>query len=362
MVRQVTAITISMLLALSPLPVWTAPSAGTVQGLVTVEGRPLSGLGLALVDLNSGEIHRAKSGAGGAFSLSVAPGEYVLTNVSGAGLAISRAPARVVVQSGRIASASIDLMRLPVVWEQDPAQTPPTGPQQSGNITHDPIGCIVAGQFPLIDATLDPPGNIARARVYFKSALGDDYFFVEMTPAPPPPEGLFNGKLPKPQLAASPITYHIMTTTTDFVESLTPDYQAIVVSDESECPEKVRVAPIGPPGAVTVFSAASGGIVSGAVLGGGAALIAGGTLAAILVGGAIVAGTVAATTGDETTTTTTTTTTVPTTPTVTVTTITTTTTTTTLPKATPTTTLCGTPPCGEPFITEVFNPGPAQPN
>lgn len=124
--------------------------------------------------------------------------------------------------------------------------------EQYGPIQHERIGCFVAGEFPLVDATIEPAADVARARVYYKSALGPAYYFVEMVLE----DDRFVGKLPKPALSASPITYYIQATTTLFEESQTPEIEAAVVADEADCAGG-RVAEIGPPGAVTVFSAAT---------------------------------------------------------------------------------------------------------
>jgi hypothetical protein len=191
---------------------------------------------------------------------------------------------------------------------QEPEQTTPaapSGPITAGNITHEPVGCLIAGQFPLIEATIEPSASVARARVYFKSALGSAYYFVEMTLV----DGKFVGKLPKPKVEASPITYYIQATTTECGESQTPEISAQVVADESECPQGLKVAPIGPPGAVTVFSAATAAVAVPVGFAAGGLAIAGGTIAAVL-GGAAIAGAAAggAFTSDTTTIPTTTTT------------------------------------------------------
>ncbi len=339
MFRRVSAVLLSTALAVLPVTSIAAPASGVVQGTVTVEGQPLAGMGLALVDLKSGAIHRTKSNAKGGFRLDLAPGDYVVTSTSLAGLSVGRAPSRVVVEAGRIASTAIDLARLGITLPQEPPaggpQTPgpSQGPQQYGNITHEPIGCLVAGQFPEIDASIENAANVARARVYFKSALGDAYYFVEMVLE----DGtvIFKGKLPKPKVEASPITYYIQVVTTDFGENQTPEIAALVVADESECPEGVRVAPIGPPGAVTVFSAATASIAVPAGFAAGGLAIAGGTILLVVGGAAIATGVAVGVTNDETTTTTTTTPATTPTTTTTLPPVVTTTTTTTLPEASP---------------------------
>jgi hypothetical protein len=123
---------------------------------------------------------------------------------------------------------------------------------------------------------------VARARVYFKAALGGDWFFVEMSAQ----EGQFFGKLPRPKLEASPITYYIQATTTEFGEAQTAEAAGIVVTSAEECPDR-KVAAIGPPGPVQVFSAATGSAVAPAGFAAGGLALAG-TL--LLLGGAAAVG------------------------------------------------------------------------
>jgi hypothetical protein len=313
--RTAIAVFLAALLAAPPVNLVSAPVSGTVQGVVTIAGRPVVGIALALIDLTSGAVHRTKSGAAGSFQIKVAPGDYVITSGGDTGLAIGRGPTRLSVAPGQVASADLDLVPLPVpvvtanASRQDPppqepplTQEPP-GPGETGaglppappslitvgglegsaTITHEAIGCFIAGEFPLIDANLDPPEKIARARIYFKAAQ-TDWFFVEMAAAA---EGKFEGKLPRPKLEASPITYYIQATTTEFAETQTPEIPAIVVVDKDKCPGDRKVAAIGPSGPVQVFSAATGAAISPAgFLAGGAALTAG--LIALILGAAAV--------------------------------------------------------------------------
>src|SRR5262249_60686131 len=113
MLRQGTAAVLAVALALGPSSsaLAAATTTGTVSGEVTVEGKPLSGMGLALVDLNSGEIHRAKSNAKGKYSLNVLPGQYLVTSQSLAGLAGGKAPLPGVVEAGGGAVASFEPVR-----------------------------------------------------------------------------------------------------------------------------------------------------------------------------------------------------------------------------------------------------------
>ena len=310
--RRAAALFLALLLAVPIGPVAFAATDGTIRGSVLLEGRPLSGVTVAFIELESGEVVRAVSGEDGSFEAQAMPGQYAVTTESQAGLTVGSAPTRVAVASGQVASAEVALLAVPSALplmasaagtpQAPPAGTPtvdmPAGtPQEPGmpvfaettgsgaDIRFEPVTCFVAGEFPLLDANIDPVQSVARARVYFKSSLSDQYYYIEMTQD----TGVFYGKLPRPQVAASPITYYLQSTTAEFEESQTREIDAIVVEDESECEDRL-IAVFGPPGAVTVFSAASGASVIApagfAAVGAGIAI---GTIA-VIVGGAAAAG------------------------------------------------------------------------
>jgi hypothetical protein len=347
--KRAASLLLAVFMAAPPIDVVSAPELGTIKGAVTVSSRPIRGVSLAFVDLASGNIYRATSEETGSFQARVPAGRYVLTTENGAGLAVGRAPSMIAVSAGQVATADVDLAPIPgatmVSASGQESQAPAGGqlpslpgtPATSTEIHHDPIGCFVAGQFPLIDAGIEPAGSVARARVYFKAAGSENWYYVEMTPA----EAGFIGKLPRPKLEASPITYYVQATTTEFGENRTPENDAIVVLEAKDCPGDKKVAGIGPPGEVTVFSAATGAAIAPIGFAAGGLALTAGTLALILGGAAAVGLTTAVVVNDTTTTTSTTTTTTTTTPAP----PTTTTTTTTLPPPAPKPTVCpGCPP------------------
>ena len=258
-----------------------APATGTIQGKVRLEGRPVSGVTVAFIELQSGSVVRAVSSNDGGFSTVAPAGEYAVTTESQAGLAVGQAPVRVAVADGRVANAEVELVAVTSAMMQDPAagsgtpqapgpdaQTPPAAPQApaapvwaettgtGAQIQFEPVTCFIAGEFPLLDTSIEPMASVARARVYFKGAAGDAYYYVEMTQD----QGRFFGKLPRPRVEASPITYYVQSTTTEFEESQTQEIEALVVADRAECGDR-KVAAVGPAGAVTVFSAATGASV-----------------------------------------------------------------------------------------------------
>jgi hypothetical protein len=314
--RRAASCLLAVLIALPAGDARSAPSTGRIQGVVRLEGRPLSGVTVAFIELQSGSVVRATSREDGGFTAAAPVGEYAVTTESQAGLTVEKAPVRVAVASGLVASADVELVAVASAVMQDPAagqappalepQVPPAegqAPAQApaapvwaettgtgAQILYEPVTCFVAGEFPLLDAGIEPVASVARARVYFKGASGEAFYYVEMAQE----SGRYFGKLPRPRLEASPITYYIESTTTEFEESQTREIEALVVKDKVECGDR-KVAAFGPAGAVTVFSASTGvsilapaGFAAAAASGlavGAVTVIAGGAAAAGIVGG-----------------------------------------------------------------------------
>jgi outer membrane biosynthesis protein TonB len=298
--RKAAAALLVALVAVPPHELTGAPSTGLVQGMVTVGGRALAQAEIALLSLDGGAIRRVTTGLDGRFESALAPGRYVVTTEGRAGLLVNRAPRVVTVAPAQVASARIDLLALPAAYQPAPAPaesapepapaaeavpTTPPPPVVGARIEHDPIGCFVAGEFPLLEAKIEPPAAVARARAYFKGARGDDFFYVEGASV----EGQFTWKLPRPTVAASPITYYLWAATTELDESRTPEIEAIVVNEPGECPENRKLAAIGPPGEVTIFSAATGTVMVPAGFAAGSLALTVGT-AALLLGSAAATG------------------------------------------------------------------------
>jgi hypothetical protein len=253
---------------------------------------------VAFVDLSSGAVHRASSGADGRFNATVPAGQYAVTAETGAGLIVDQGPSNIVVGGGRTVIADIGLRAVPGAMLQDPvAQAQPipalpdapAEPVSATTILHDAIGCMIAGQFPLVNARIEPADGVARARVYFRSSQSPNWYYVEMMPAE---GGGFSGKLPRPKVEASPVTYYIQATTTLFGDAQIGEIESIVVTDAGECEDKA-LAPLGPPGEVTVFSATTGAAIAPAGFAAGGLALTLGTIA-LLIGGAAAAGITAA--------------------------------------------------------------------
>ena len=111
----------------------------------------------------------------------------------------------------------------------------------------------MAGTNPQVDAGITPEDQVQAGRVYFKSALGDAFFYVEMAPA----AGRYVGVLPKPRPDAGPITYYVEGVGRDYGQSQTPEERAIVVEKREDCGDK-PIAALGPAEPVRVFSVSGG--------------------------------------------------------------------------------------------------------
>jgi hypothetical protein len=132
---------------------------------------------------------------------------------------------------------------------QDPAAPP--GPTLA--VVHTPVECMIAGTNPEIDAGIGPEGQVQAGRVYFHSALGSSFYYVEMMPE----AGRYVGVLPKPRPDAGPVTYYVEGVARDYTQSQSPEARAVVVEKPEDCKDK-PVAALGPADPVRVFSVAGG--------------------------------------------------------------------------------------------------------
>jgi hypothetical protein len=119
------------------------------------------------------------------------------------------------------------------------------------SVAHAAVQCVIAGTNPQIDAGIAPEAQSARA--YFRSALGEAFYYVEMTAV----AGRYVGVLPKPEVGAGSVTYYVEGVGSDCRIGQTPQTNAIVVSVADACQGK-DMASVGPPDPVRVFSVGGG--------------------------------------------------------------------------------------------------------
>jgi len=149
---------------------------------------------------------------------------------------------------------------------------------QGVTIDHKPVGCIVAGQYPKMNACFLPAPNIARGRVYFRAGGTTHWYFVDGKREMP----CHGFVLPKPKKIKS-VDYYVEGMDTGGGEGRTTEYFPVVVLRASECKKDVPVAPFltrasvvvgaapGAPAIIPGFTgfvgATAGGLSTGAILG-----------------------------------------------------------------------------------------------
>jgi hypothetical protein len=155
---------------------------------------------------------------------------------------------------------------------------------QGPAIDHKPVGCIVAGNFPKLNACFSPASAVARARIYFKGTaptMGPHWYWVEFKSDSP----CFVAILPKPMKTMTGMSYYVEVADKQFREARNADQSVKIVPDAGGCDKDIPVAGWvqnasvvvgGPAGASTIplgFSGAGvvgvgGGVGTGVILGG----------------------------------------------------------------------------------------------
>ena len=121
------------------------------------------------------------------------------------------------------------------------------------SVAHSPVGCMVAGTNPQLDAGISPDDRVQAGRVYFHSVLSTAFYYVEMMPQ----AGRYVGVLPKPRADAGPVTYYVEGVGRDYSQTQTAEQSAVVVEKAEDCRDK-PLAALGPGDPVRVFSVTGG--------------------------------------------------------------------------------------------------------
>jgi polysaccharide export outer membrane protein len=108
-------------------------------------------------------------------------------------------------------------------------------------IEHQALRCVVRDRFALVGASVRPASQVTRARIYFTSSAGDEYYSVELRPAA---DERFEARLPKPRQKAGPVLYFIEVVSTGGELQRTPEVKVEVVKDPAACPEGGPVADV----------------------------------------------------------------------------------------------------------------------
>ena len=130
-----------------------------------------------------------------------------------------------------------------------------------------PRACVVTGEHPQIQGTITPMSGVRRARLFFRSALSADFYYVEAVLA----GGRSIARLPCPLPEARSVSFYL-DATGDGSGGRSAEGDALVVRKGEECSSDRTLAPVSPGGAVRVFDVAGnpaippgfGGVVGGA--------------------------------------------------------------------------------------------------
>jgi hypothetical protein len=116
---------------------------------------------------------------------------------------------------------------------------PAAGPSGSLAIEHRSASCLVAEEFPKLEACFSPADSLARAQVLFRASDGSPWFAVDMQR-----EGTcFQALLPKPKRTTKQIQYFVYAVDRAFTESQRPEdapgrpFTPRVVAGKGECQE-----------------------------------------------------------------------------------------------------------------------------
>ena len=192
-----------------------------------------------------------------------------------------------------LAVAAVAVAQIPI------AHAAMQAPAASGvgviDIRHKNVDCVVAGLHPLFDACMFDPTQLSQARVFFRAAGTQYWYFITMAGQPRANPGCLTGTLPKikKNMVGRDIEVYLETVDRRLGINQIPPYQAKVVAKESDCDPKRIIAPGVPKASVVVGSApgapaAPFGFVSGGISG---TTVAFGTLALAGIGGGVVAAT-----------------------------------------------------------------------
>ena len=120
---------------------------------------------------------------------------------------------------------------------------PPALAAEAAAIEHQKVGCVVAGQYPRLDACF-PGTDVGRAQVFFRSGESGPWYAVDMAP-----EGAcYAATLPRPLPTLTRFQYYVDVVSRSFDERTQPEtapdgaHGVRVVAREGDCEAGVRTA------------------------------------------------------------------------------------------------------------------------
>jgi hypothetical protein len=144
---------------------------------------------------------------------------------------------------------------------------------------------MIADQSPQIAATVAPSSSVANVRVYFRSSLSPDLYYI----AAERQGDRWFASLPRPQLNAGLVSFYVEAASRNGVLARSAEDVARVVPNAVGCPAGLRTAPIDPNTTqLTIFSE-SGATAPAAGFTGISHVLAGAALAVAGVAGGVAA-------------------------------------------------------------------------
>jgi hypothetical protein len=104
-------------------------------------------------------------------------------------------------------------------------------PAVGAEIDHAGVGCVVADQFPRLEARVTPAGDVARARLSFRPEGGKHWYSVVMKA-----DGeRFAGVLPRPRKNLKGFRYYIEATDRHLGTTRTAEHEVLVATGPAAC-------------------------------------------------------------------------------------------------------------------------------
>jgi hypothetical protein len=130
-------------------------------------------------------------------------------------------------------------------------------------IDHKPVGCIVVGKYPKMNACFTPAASLAQSRVYFRPEGSPSWYYVNMKSDQP----CLTGILPRPskKLVGKHVEYYLEAQNKAFEPARTAEFDPIVVKSAQECKKNIPVAPFLNNATVAVFPSVPAGFVGGGI-------------------------------------------------------------------------------------------------
>jgi len=134
-------------------------------------------------------------------------------------------------------------------------------------ITHRDVGCVVAGEFPRLEACFTPAESVGKAQVQFRADEKGPWYYVDMKPSGDANEaaGCRSALLPKPKKDVGTFHYFIEVVDRSFTAVQKPDaapgqsYAPRVVASRRECGQGMMMATSSPTGSVIMGVARDAG-------------------------------------------------------------------------------------------------------